>query len=326
MVAVEEAKKSNSRISAELPDGLVAVFAGGTSGIGEYTLRALVKYARKPKLYLVGRVQEAANKIISECKVANPEAQLVFFKSDLSNLENVDRVCNEIKRRETTVNVLFLSQGTLDLEKTTEDGKPLFMTLSVFSRARFIANLLPQIEKATALRRVVSVFCGSKEGPVDLDHLDGKGLGTNKIVGHATSMITLYMEKFAQSAPTVSFVHTFPGPVKSGITREARSLFVRIALGVAIFLVGLTPEGSGELHLFVATSQKYPSAVGSTTVSGISLRGKLGVAKGSNGEVGSGMYSIDQAAEPASPKGQILLASLRKDGLAENVWGLLREI
>lgn len=64
---------SNATISS-LPPGLVAVFVGATSGIGEAALKEFVKNAKKPKCYLVGRSGQAANRIIGECKSLNPDA------------------------------------------------------------------------------------------------------------------------------------------------------------------------------------------------------------------------------------------------------------
>lgn len=104
---------SNSRIPTALPPGLVAVFVGATSGIGEYTLRALAKHAKAPRVYFVGRSQEAGNRISADCQALNPDGEFIFMKSDVSLLRNVDTICQEIKRKEKAINLVCLSQGTL---------------------------------------------------------------------------------------------------------------------------------------------------------------------------------------------------------------------
>lgn len=81
---------SNERISSALPPGLVAVFVGGTSGVGEYTLQAFARYARAPKVIIVGRSREAADRILEECRGVNPEGCFEFVRGDVSLLRNVE--------------------------------------------------------------------------------------------------------------------------------------------------------------------------------------------------------------------------------------------
>jgi hypothetical protein len=53
MVSLSNIQTSNTGIASILP-GLVAVFVGATSGIGETTLRQCAKHARQPRVYFVG--------------------------------------------------------------------------------------------------------------------------------------------------------------------------------------------------------------------------------------------------------------------------------
>jgi NADP-dependent 3-hydroxy acid dehydrogenase YdfG len=113
MVPLPSIITSNKHIASTFPDGLVAVFVGGTSGVGEYTLLKLAKYASKLRVYIVGRSQESADRIIKECKLLNPDGKFQFIRSDISLLANVDDVCRQIMRKETAINILFQSQGSM---------------------------------------------------------------------------------------------------------------------------------------------------------------------------------------------------------------------
>lgn len=113
MVSYTDIQSSNSRIASTLPPGLVAVFVGATSGIGEYSLKQFAKHARQPRVYFVGRSQEAGDRIAAECKALNTEGEYTFVKADTSLIRNVDQVCYKIKSKEKAVNLLFLSTGTL---------------------------------------------------------------------------------------------------------------------------------------------------------------------------------------------------------------------
>lgn len=113
MVPLPDVQSSNSRIASALPPGLVAVFVGATSGIGETTLKQWAKHARQPRVYFIGRSQEAADRITAECKALNSDGEYTFIKADTSLLRNVDDVCRDIKVKEKSINLLFLSTGTL---------------------------------------------------------------------------------------------------------------------------------------------------------------------------------------------------------------------
>ena len=111
MVQLSDAQSSNELISTNLPPGLVAVFVGGTSGIGEGALKSFAKHAARPKIYFVGRSQESANRIIAEGKLLNSEGDYTFIQADVSLIRIVDEVCEQVKSKEKVVNLLFLSAG-----------------------------------------------------------------------------------------------------------------------------------------------------------------------------------------------------------------------
>lgn len=113
MVSLTAMRASNARIATDLPPGLVGVFIGATSGIGENSLKAFAKHASKPRAYFVGRSQAAGDRILSELKAINPEGSYVFRKADVSLIKVVDEVCQEIKAKEKAINILFLSPGVL---------------------------------------------------------------------------------------------------------------------------------------------------------------------------------------------------------------------
>ena len=114
MVSVPQMAVSNDLMPTHLPANLVAIFVGGTSGLGEAALKVFTKRAVSPRVYIVGRSQVRAQRIIGDCKVSNPDGEYNFLQADLSLMRNVDVVCEKIKAREEVVNLLFLSQGGTD--------------------------------------------------------------------------------------------------------------------------------------------------------------------------------------------------------------------
>ena len=112
-VTIEQIRASNAQISSTLPSGMVAVFAGATSGIGETSLKQFAKNTIKPRIYFLGRSQSSGDRIRGELEALNPEGEYIFLSVDVSLLRAVDDVCREIKARERSVNLLFLSTGSM---------------------------------------------------------------------------------------------------------------------------------------------------------------------------------------------------------------------
>ena len=118
MVTLETVRGSNEKIASTLPSGLVAVFVGATNGVGEATVRRFAKYAPAPRVYLIGRSQEAGARIVNECKALNPDGKFTFIAKDTSLIRNVDEICKTIEQNEKSINLLFLTIGTLQTGKS----------------------------------------------------------------------------------------------------------------------------------------------------------------------------------------------------------------
>lgn len=185
-------------------------------------------------------------------------------------------------------------------------------------------NLLPLLERATDLRRVVTVLGGGKEGPIVADQLGGVGLSMMSARAHISSMVTIALEEIAKKSRGVSFIHDFPGAVKTAILDDLKGIFPMIARSVFKILapfICIPIEESGERHLFLATSAKYSApSTNSSNGSGVPLDKDDALATGTNGTLESGVYSIGSDGESSGPKIEKLLAEIRNSGLAEKVW------
>ncbi|KAL1859645.1 hypothetical protein Daus18300_009510 [Diaporthe australafricana] len=328
MVALDKVQQSIAQIAKTYPAGLVAVFAGATAGIGETSLREFARYTSKPRIYVVGRSQEACDRLQADLTKVNPEGQYNFIRSDVSLLRNVDDVCKQIRDKESAINVLFMSQGTLNFSKQTEEGMSYLMSLTYFGRIRMAKNLMPLLQRGNGLRRVVSSFTGAKEGKVFDDDWQGKEgkVPFSAARGHASTMMTLGLEALAKEAPEVSFVHAFPGNVNTNIIRSGDGAILRTMAFVSKalwFVTGSTPILEvGERHTFYCTSARYPpkGPADEPITAGVALPDGATVAQGVDGSVGGGVYSVDTYGASADTKVEELLASYRQDGTAEKLW------
>ncbi|PNP85778.1 hypothetical protein FNYG_00834 [Fusarium nygamai] len=314
MVSLSQVQQTNASAALKLPAGLVAVFAGATAGIGETALKAFAKHTTRPKIYYIGRSQEAGDRLQNELKELNPEGEYVFIKKDMSLLKNVDEVCRDIKSKETVLNVLFLN---------TEEGLPLVTGLAIYSRNRLTVNLLPLFNKASSLRRVISVMAGTHEGKLFSDDIAARNIPFTSIHnsrGHMCSALTLSLEALARQAPEVSFIHNFPGSVDTNLIRSGDGFMMQVMkywfkVSMTVRRQWLPKDECGERHAWLCLTGRYPDKEGSDN--GI----KEGeVAVGTDGNKGSGVYSVDWDGESASGEVIKLLDGFKEEGLVEKVW------
>ena len=200
------------------------------------------------------------------------------------------------------------------------------MSLRYYSRMRLQYNLLPLLTRAPS-PRVVSIFAPGKEGnlyPEDLSLRKHYGLFNN--ISHVAFMTTFFFEAIAKQHPTISYLHIFPGLVKTaefenGLFPQWLKWFF-----AWIFLPLITPlcisvKECGERNLFHSTSALYPGAktsdAGTLHLTPVSY-GAL-VACGIEGTKGSGVYNVDWNGEIIK-RCESVFRKWRQQGLQEQVW------
>lgn len=112
MVNLSLIRQSNSRIDqASAPD--VAVFVGGTAGIGKITLAEIAALGLGLKAYVIGRreSEQAFKPFLEELNQANANTNVIWVEGQISLLSEVKRVCDHIKALETKVDLLFMTTG-----------------------------------------------------------------------------------------------------------------------------------------------------------------------------------------------------------------------
>ncbi|KAK8131111.1 hypothetical protein PG984_007549 [Apiospora sp. TS-2023a] len=153
---------------------------------------------------------------------------------------------------------------------------------------------------------------------------------------HATFMVTLSLLAIAKSAPEVSFVHVYPGFVKTGVSRELTgivSAITKVLFAPVMSMLQVPIDETGKRQVYFATSARFPprdARRGGKTdqmdgASGIALGSGVHTAIGADGTPGGGVYSIDYEAEGTSQRVQDLMRDLNGDGTTEQVWNHTEE-
>ncbi|KAF7351983.1 hypothetical protein MVEN_01160500 [Mycena venus] len=215
----------------------VAIFVGGTSGIGQGMAEAFARHTKgNAHIVLVGRSRTAAESIIAT--FPNPTVPGVkheFVECDITLMKNVHRVAGELRARIPKINFLVLTPGvmTMNGRNETEEGIDRKLAVHYYGRWRFIKDLLPAVEeahKAGEDAKVMSVLAAGDGGKIDLEDL---GLKKNFSVANAAAAAPTYndimVNDLAARHPGLSFIHAYPGTVATNLLKTSDTRLVRAA-------------------------------------------------------------------------------------------------
>lgn len=311
MVKYADIKVSNASIKdSTMPQ--VAVFAGGTSGIGKLTIKALVGTGNSIRIYLVGRKasEERMRAFIEEMRGLNPKAEIVWVEGEISLLAETKRVCDVIKAKESRVDLLFLTAGYAQFWKLelNSEGHGLAQTLEFYGRMLFAHHLLPALKQANG--RVISVAGGGLETTwIDLEDLDlKKHFRSMKTQPLYLTMNSVYMERLADENPDVVFIHTWPGFVDTGNVWRSFDpnsfvgWVVWLTLERLIKLLTYADDEAGDRYLFQSTSAVFGGK-------GVHWAGKPG--RNSYDREASGLYLLNHRCD-CTPNAKTMTALRKK--------------
>lgn len=112
MVSISLIRQSNNQIN-ELLVPRVAVFVGGTSGIGKITLAEVARVGIGFKAYVIGRKESEHpfKAFIEELHQIQPDTNVIWVEGEVSLLSEVKRICDHIKTLESQIDLLFMTTG-----------------------------------------------------------------------------------------------------------------------------------------------------------------------------------------------------------------------
>ncbi|KAF9002961.1 hypothetical protein BDQ17DRAFT_1242511 [Cyathus striatus] len=194
----------------------VAIFVGGTSGVGQGMAEAFNRHTKgNSHIVLVGRNRDAAEKIIENMKsVAGGSAtgSYEFVQCDISLMSNVKKTAAEIVQKYPKINFLLIPAGVMGAAATrTSEGLDKTAAVHYYGRWTFIHGLLPSLRAARDAKEEAKVM------PV---------YGPGESGGGADTMVTyndLMCEEYGLRNPGIVFAHGAPGAVRTGILKASDS-------------------------------------------------------------------------------------------------------
>ncbi|KAJ3575030.1 hypothetical protein NP233_g1376 [Leucocoprinus birnbaumii] len=209
----------------------VAVFVGGTSGIGQAMAEAFGRYTEgKSDIIIVGRNRTAAESILSSLpRPSDGSYRRDFVQCDATRMKNVQVATSDILGRFPKINFLIVTAGIVSLKgrDETEEGLDTKLALHYYARWKFISDLLPSLANASKAGedgKVYSVLSAGKGGAINLDDL---GLKTTFSPPNAALQAPTYndlmMEAFHDCHPELTFTHGYPGGVRTSVLQNSDS-------------------------------------------------------------------------------------------------------
>ena len=194
------------------------------------------------------------------------------------------------------------------------------MSLIYYSRIRFIIKLMPLLLAGPQSAHVVSVYAAGLEAKLfrdDLSLRNPQHYSQINVRSHNAYMTTMAFEHLAKQYQQLSFVHVFPGIVVTpSYTDPGFPLWFKLLWRLLGPLVrrfqAISAEDSGSRTLFLGTSRFAPLQGPD------SAKKTAGVAKGTNGTLGSGAYAVGADSETVTSKAD--LATLRREDFEGIVW------
>jgi len=222
MPSLSAAKVANAAYSASYRP--VALFVGGTSGIGEGTARAFARATNgNAHILICGRNKANAERIIATFPKTD-QSTYEFVPCDAMLMKNVSAAAAEIKSKVNTINYVVLSQGMFSFKgfDPTSEGIDSKLALHFYGRWKFVDELMSCLEKAAADGqevRVMSVLAPGTGAPLDTEDLGLKETFTLfKAARQAPTYNDLMVAEYSKRHPSMSFIHIIPGFVNTPIS------------------------------------------------------------------------------------------------------------
>ncbi|KAG7091789.1 putative secondary metabolism biosynthetic enzyme [Marasmius oreades] len=276
MSSIAPKRVSNASYLRSLSYFPVAVFVGGTSGIGQAMAEAFATHTEgNAHIVIIGRNQAAAENILSKFpKPSSPHAKHEFVQCDVTLMKNVKKATDDLVERLPKIDYLVMSPGYMTMKDRDESAEGIDRKLAVhyYARWKFIDGLLPALKKAKDEgedAKVYSVLAPGYGGSVDVEDLGlKKSFSLARVALVAPTYNDLMTEEYAARNPGIPFVHAYPGWVDTGYLSNAESSFLRFT-SRAIWPVlrpflrpfFFTPQEAGENMLHgLLTTAKEPRA------------------------------------------------------------------
>jgi len=179
----------------------VCLVTGATSGIGRATAIELARLGAQ--VILVGLGQDEGERALTEVRAANAAASHWLRVIDLSSMENVRTLVDEVSARHQALDVLVNNAGIYPRRlQITEDGHETCFAINYLAAFSLTLGLLPVLRSSVGARIINLSSLVHRVGRIDLDDLSMQS-GYMNFWAYARSKLALllFAREFACRVP-----------------------------------------------------------------------------------------------------------------------------
>lgn len=243
--------------------GKTCLVTGATDGIGKETARTLASMGAA--VIVVGRNPAKTEQTVSEIKAQTGSANVTSLLADLSSMQQVRDLADQVKRQVSRLDVLINNAGAMFMSRH-ETVDHLELTFGLNHMAYFLlTHLLLDTLKASAPARIVSVASAAHYGQkLNFDDLQNQQhFSGTRVYGQSKLMNILFTYELARrlegSGITANTLH--PGLVA---TQFAANNFGRFGpiIRRGIDLVSISVERGARTSIYLASSPEVAGVSG----------------------------------------------------------------
>ncbi len=224
---------------------------GSTDGIGKITALSLAK--QHAEVLVHGRNEAKVHQVVSELKLGTGNMKVAGFVADLSSLDEVRSLADQIQKKFPELDVLINNAGVgFDTDGLSKDGYELRFAVNYLAPFLLTHLLLPGL-KESAPSRIVNVSSAGQQ-PIDFDSVTQEN--NDGVQAYCRSKLALVMftmdlaEQLKEDQITVNSLH--PGTyLNTNMVRRA-----------GIDPWG-EPESGADAEVYLATSPAVNGTTGS---------------------------------------------------------------
>lgn len=233
------------------------VITGATRGIGR---AAAIELARQgAQVAIVGREPERVRAVAEEARAARAGASVHEHVADLTLMQEVRRLAEELRERHERIDVLANNAGALFASrKQTPEG--LERTFALNHLAPFLlTNLLR--DRLRGGRVLGTSSDAHQSGLLDLEDLQSQNsYSAMRVYGTSKLCNILFTRELARRAPELHANCFHPGVVRTGFAKNENGIWrLLTTLGAPFFR---SPERGARSLVWLATSAEAASLTG----------------------------------------------------------------
>ncbi len=185
------------------------LITGSTDGIGKLAASQLAKDGHH--VFIHGRNSDKLKRVIEEIKELSNNSNIHGFAADLSNLDHVKSLVNEVLKKTSSLDVLINNAGIFTTSNPkNNEGRDVRMVVNYLAPYLLTKKLLPVLER-TSGSRIVNLSSAA-QSPVDLNSLSkNPELPTQQAYAQSKLALTMWSFSLAKTLTNPSVIAVNPG-------------------------------------------------------------------------------------------------------------------